>query len=745
MRLDMKLRNPIILLTLNSFRTSSASITPRNEVSLQDVRNLQVLKEQEPCYPIDPDLVYFCPVNRYCGWMENVVSNRAFFQDVLGYTRREWDYLARVNDEIEYAKFSALTEEQRSLMEFIGFNADSHDCCHGHYVAYDWAEFDDPKFAGVKAAWELLGYNEDIWSTVDLDSLIPPYGDMEWDDLPDEVQSAAFNDLCFNEELWNGITLTAWLDGTTLPGTFSKDFEGRIVSSAPSIVTTQIPTQSPTISPPDSPTISPTPSPTPLATDSPTASAPLEQTPLPTVGVTNKPSKDVSSSPSNLPQVSTPVPSNKPTMDVTLPPSTFQTPNPTFAPTIDIGFINDACHRLNPNMDYFCPVKRYCDFNYYDFQGRQFLRFQIGYDRITWNYYAIHRYETTKFVDLNKSVQDGLTIFAGFTEESHDCCHGHYVSYTWTELQSDTKYDHVLEALTTMGYDEDSWDAGTGSEYEGTNWDQLPSNIQEVLRNDLCYSRETWDKVPLDLWPQNAVLPGQMEKQLVVTESPTPAPTPQPTDLQVRSPAPTPAPCREISSDIDYFCPTQRYCEWNYFAFEQRQVLTFQLGYSGSEWNYESTNIIEETGFEDLNPFEKSALRDLGYNEDKHDCCLNHYTYYDWSDFTELEELSDVKEALELLGYNEEKWENDDGSDFDSFTWDELPPPVKSALYESLCYNKELWDSTPLTAWPEDVLLPGGSENLFLLESTTASSAHKSGIGIGLFGFMLFVMVSSLL
>jgi len=59
--------------------------------------------------------------------MENAVSNREAFKNELGYSRRNWDYLGRVNDELEYKAWSELTVNQTVALNFIGFHPDSHD------------------------------------------------------------------------------------------------------------------------------------------------------------------------------------------------------------------------------------------------------------------------------------------------------------------------------------------------------------------------------------------------------------------------------------------------------------------------------------------------------------------------------------------------------------------------------------------------------------------------------------------
>ena len=309
---------------------------------------------------------------------------------------------------------------------------------------------------------------------------------------------------------------------------------------------------------------------------------------------------------------------------------------------------------------------------------------------------------------MTEFERTGLTIFAGYDEDSHDCCQGHYGSYDWAEFESDESYADVLNALTLLEYNQAIWDGGMSTKYDNFEWDQLPLEIQNAISEGLCYTKETWNQQPLDTWSKDTILPGQSEKKQRKTPSPTPVITSSPTS-QDRTSSPTFAPCRELNPSVDYWCPAKRYCEWDYFDFAFRQVFTFQIGYTESDWNYEETvNIVEATAFEDLEKFVKSGLRDLGFTEDKHDCCHNHYTAYAWDEFIS-EGMDDVLAAYEMIGYDKDKWDSGASTDFEEFDWDQLPREIRDALSKSLCYNRELWNEVPLTVWPENVILPGSS------------------------------------
>ena len=708
------------------------------------------LQFDEPlCRNIDQDQIYKCPVKRYCPWDSFSDTTRQFLRSQLLYTRRKWNYDDRINEDIENVKFDDINITRQEALRFLGFDQSSHDCCHSHYKTYDWNDFTE-EFVEVKRALELIGYNETNWERRGDDGFYTLYDGMLWDDLPLDVRVAAQKSLCFNKEIWNKIDLSMWDNETIIPGSVDKTLQAftetpdapPFITTSPSIQQIETDTLKPSaIDIFRSESISPSPSTgTEMATnDSVSLSLSPSFVPSPLIieisyndstTPTSSPSTLVTSNPSEYKTTS-------PSSLLSTSPSATITPEPTFNPTIQVtpyptfadGII-DACHRLHPKIEYFCPIKRYCEWSYYDFANRQYLRFQIGYDRSSWNYYTTLPYENTAFVFLPTTVQNGLTAFAGYDEDSYDCCQGHYNDYDWNDFE-DESYEEVKQSLTILGYDQVKWDGGAAILYDELEWNELPPDIQESLE-DLCYTKETWDRVPLDLWPRQAKLPGQYEKK--EEELSTISPSIQPPMLSF----PTSAPCRELEPNEEYWCPVRRYCEWDHFEFRDRQVLTFQLGYTESDWNYDDTNTLESKSFDELSEYVQRGLMGMGYNEDKHDCCLNHYMDYSWDELSTLDGLDDVKAAFEMIGYNEKKWDDGESSDFDDYYWDELPNEVRATLYSSLCYNRELWDQIPLTVWPEHAILPTGLENPYLEVSAARTNAvWKSFIVSGLISIII--------
>jgi len=169
--------------------------------------------------------------------------------------------------------------------------------------------------------------------------------------------------------------------------------------------------------------------------------------------------------------------------------------------------------------------------------------------------------------------------------------------------------------------------------------------------------------------------------------------------------------CRELDPEIEYYCPTMRYCEWDSYPMGTKIFFRRNIGYRVPEWNYEEISQVEQTNFRNLRLGLRIDMNKLGYQEDTHDCCLGHYEQYSWDDLTKDEEHTEyfweVVTALKTLGYNKTTWDSGDGSPYDDFWWDELPTEVQDALNDGLCYNEQLWNGVPITLWNETTVLPG--------------------------------------
>lgn len=103
----------------------------------------------------------------------------------------------------------------------------------------------------------------------------------------------------------------------------------------------------------------------------------------------------------------------------------------------------------------------------------------------------------------------------------------------------------------------------------------------------------------------------------------------------------------------------------------------------------------------------QDSLRALGYDDDSHDCCNNHYADYDWADFDLAEGYGSVLTTFQALGYTQTLWDSGASVVYDDFWWDELPLQLQTALYDHLCYSRELWNQSPMSTWPSDAIVPG--------------------------------------
>lgn len=168
--------------------------------------------------------------------------------------------------------------------------------------------------------------------------------------------------------------------------------------------------------------------------------------------------------------------------------------------------------------------------------------------------------------------------------------------------------------------------------------------------------------------------------------------------------------CRNLNSDMTYYCPVARYCEWDFYSAENQAFLENDLTYSTSSWNYAIPNsAVEEKSFSSLSASYQAALSTLGYNEDTHDCCNGHYTDYAWSDFDRNDGYAEILDSLVVLGYDQETWDNSLATQYDNTFWADLPAVAREAA-EWLCQSEEIWNELDLSAWPEDkadLMYPG--------------------------------------
>lgn len=136
------------------------------------------------------------------------------------------------------------------------------------------------------------------------------------------------------------------------------------------------------------------------------------------------------------------------------------------------------------------------------------LFFDVGYAQTGWDYVDVPSpVDGSYWAALPHAARQALRGF-GYFEDRHDCCNNHYWEYTWEEMTSYDYLENVTRAFELLGYNEKKWGAGAITEYMDYWFEELPWEIQLALYDDLCYTPELWNEVPLALWPRNATMPG---------------------------------------------------------------------------------------------------------------------------------------------------------------------------------------------------------------------------------------------
>lgn len=85
----------------------------------------------------------------------------------------------------------------------------------------------------------------------------------------------------------------------------------------------------------------------------------------------------------------------------------------------------------------------------------------------------------------------------GISADQWDCHVNHYYGYDWDAL---TELG-VVTYFAQLGWNRESWNGsnGTDPEIENMTWDEL-SEKQQMLVNEICYFKETWDELPMKFW-----------------------------------------------------------------------------------------------------------------------------------------------------------------------------------------------------------------------------------------------------
>lgn len=158
----------------------------------------------------------------------------------------------------------------------------------------------------------------------------------------------------------------------------------------------------------------------------------------------------------------------------------------------------------------------------------------------------------------------------------------------------------------------------------------------------------------------------------------------------------------------EFYCPAERYIQWSdlpanvdtdYLVASQ-----IQLHYGRDSWNQFSSP-VEEMSFDALYEDMAEAAETMGYNEDRWDCCLNHYTNYDYDELGK-EGYAHLEIAYTILGWHSDNWE--DGQEpplTEQKDWEDLIALEQTAA-DYLCYDENSWDGEPLPWSDDDVESP---------------------------------------
>ena len=168
-------------------------------------------------------------------------------------------------------------------------------------------------------------------------------------------------------------------------------------------------------------------------------------------------------------------------------------------------------------------------------------------------------------------------------------------------------------------------------------------------------------------------------------------------------------------ADEPLYCPTDRYNTWTTIPiFYRTRVISMKLGYTAATWNFEPYELY-------WNPLENHAwnstqvepfyddLANLGYDEDRWDCCINHYEEFELDEFLYWNYTEQI-EAHYALGWTDETFRSDNASLWPAtefLPWNNLTEYQRYMAASKLCHTEETWDEKlALYNWPVGFAYP---------------------------------------
>ena len=174
-------------------------------------------------------------------------------------------------------------------------------------------------------------------------------------------------------------------------------------------------------------------------------------------------------------------------------------------------------------------------------------------------------------------------------------------------------------------------------------------------------------------------------------------------------------PILEKPSNEPIYCPATRYESWfKKPRLFRTRTLFLKLGYNAATWNFEPLldywNELEESSWSSPALADvHDELESLGYDEDKWDCCINHYEDFNLQELAYWNYTEQVQ-ALYALGWTPENFGSTDETlwpDTENLSWQNLTEYQQYMAASKLCYTEETWDEElSLNDWPEGFAIP---------------------------------------
>ena len=410
-------------------------------------------------------MAYSFLVPNYC---DTIVSshrrNHSLFLLLLTGTAETWDLPG--SGKIETKSFENIVKESEKKNDTVaesmlgmGWTENSYDCYVNHYDDFSWNEL--TKETDTVPYWTALGWNETRW---DGEMEYPDSEGKLWEELTAEEQQAAVA-LCYFDELWSYLNISEWeeyADGVTCGA-----------SPADKIASYNLTNE--------------------------TAAPSMEESPLATFDVDDVEAEEAAevAAEEATEEEAFEKPVEKPVEEPIGEPDTvtidtvevLKTAEPTVKPT--------APPTAEPTSTPYVgnPANRFLLWSWlYDVSKAAATT--LGYDESTWNQPMTAAVESLIYDDLNANQIEATYVLGLAPKEIWNCFINHYQGFNWEELAD----AGVQELYMTLGWTDESWNAlADPPASEGTNYESLTIEQQEAAQQ-LCYRKETWDKISLHDW-----------------------------------------------------------------------------------------------------------------------------------------------------------------------------------------------------------------------------------------------------